>query len=70
VVVFDRTFLDALTAAEIAEEVVRTLVSSVGLVLAIPATTALGAALVQSGRSASLRSAGGLSADSPETGSR
>lgn len=70
VVVFDRTFLDALTAAEIAEEVVRTLVSSVGLVLAIPATTALGAALVQSGRSATHRPAGGLSVDSHGNKSR
>lgn len=58
VVVFDRTFLDALTAGEIAEEVVRTLVSSVGLVLAIPATTALGAALVRSGRPAPTSSPG------------
>lgn len=58
VVVFDRTFVDALTAGEIAEEVVRTLVSSVGLVLAIPATTALGAALVRSGRPAPAGSPG------------
>lgn len=42
----DRTFLDFLTASEIAEEIVRTLVSSIGLVLAIPLTTLLGVALV------------------------
>ncbi len=45
---YDRGLLDTLTAAEIAEEVVRTLVSSVGLVLAIPLTTAIGAAVVRS----------------------
>jgi uncharacterized membrane protein len=42
----DRSRLDTLSAAEIAEEVVRTLVSSVGLVLAIPVTTAIGALVV------------------------
>jgi uncharacterized membrane protein len=42
----DRTLLDSLTSGEIAEEVVRTLVGSIGLVLAIPLTTAIAAALV------------------------
>ncbi|MDU0349495.1 YibE/F family protein [Actinomyces sp. MRS3W] len=41
----DRSFTDTLLSGEIAEEVVRTLVSSVGLVLAIPATTAIAASL-------------------------
>ncbi|WP_420809302.1 YibE/F family protein [Actinomyces procaprae] len=41
----DRSFTDTLLSGEIAEEVVRTLVSSIGLVLAIPATTAIAAAL-------------------------
>jgi uncharacterized membrane protein len=41
----DRTLLDTLTSGEIAEEVVRTLVGSIGLVLAIPLTTAIAAAL-------------------------
>lgn len=44
---YDRAFLDTLMAGELAEEVVRTLVSSIGLVLAIPATTAIAAALVR-----------------------
>ena len=35
----------ALLSGEIAEEIVRTLISSIGLVLAIPATTAIAAAL-------------------------
>ncbi|VTR78842.1 YibE/F family protein [Cellulomonas hominis] len=42
----DRTLLDSLSSGEIAEEVVRTLVGSIGLVLAIPLTTAVAAALV------------------------
>lgn len=42
----DRTLLDSLTSGEIAEEVVRTLVGSIGLVLAIPLTTAVAVALV------------------------
>ncbi|RRD23452.1 YibE/F family protein [Actinomyces bowdenii] len=41
----DRPVVGTLLSGEIAEEIVRTLVSSVGLVLAIPATTAIAAAL-------------------------
>lgn len=41
----DRSVVDTLLSGEIAEEIVRTLVSSIGLVLAIPATTAIAAAL-------------------------
>lgn len=44
--IYDRTLLEFLMAGEIVEEVVRTLVSSIGLVLAIPATTAIAALLV------------------------
>ena len=47
VMLYDRSLGATLTAGEIAEEVVRTLVSSIGLVLAIPATTALAAVLVR-----------------------
>ncbi|MCK6209416.1 YibE/F family protein [Georgenia sp. EYE_87] len=46
----DRAALDTLMAGEIAEEVVRTLVSSIGLVLAIPVTTGIAAALVRTSR--------------------
>lgn len=46
---YDRAFLDWITAGEIAEEVVRTLVSSIGLVLAIPMTTAVAAWVVSVG---------------------
>lgn len=41
----DRPVTDTVLSGEIAEEVVRTLVSSIGLVLAIPATTAIAALL-------------------------
>ncbi|WNB85852.1 YibE/F family protein [Cellulomonas sp. ATA003] len=44
----DRSILDSLTSGDIAEEVARTLVGSIGLVLAIPVTTAIGAWVVRS----------------------
>lgn len=47
VMMFDRSLADTLTTSEIAEEIVRTLVASIGLVIAIPATTALAALLVK-----------------------
>jgi uncharacterized membrane protein len=43
---FDRPLLDLVGTEEIAEEVVRSLVSSIGLVLAVPITTALAALIV------------------------
>lgn len=45
--VYDRPLLDLLSTEQLAEEVVRTLVTSIGLVLAVPVTTGL-AALVAS----------------------
>ncbi len=42
----NRPLLGTLTAGEIAEEIVRTLVSSIGLIVAIPLTTAIAVALV------------------------
>ncbi len=44
---WDRAPVDTVMSGDIVEEVVRTLVSSIGLVLAIPITTAIAAALVQ-----------------------
>ncbi|WP_427016904.1 YibE/F family protein [Pseudarthrobacter sp. P1] len=44
---YDRPLLDALTGVELAEEVVRILVGSIGLVLAIPVTTAVAVAVVK-----------------------
>jgi uncharacterized membrane protein len=46
----DRTLLGSLGSGELAEEVARTLVGSVGLVLAIPLTTLVAALVVASGR--------------------
>ena len=43
VAMYDAPLLQTLTAGDIAEEVVRTLVGSVGLVLAVPLTTVVGA---------------------------
>jgi uncharacterized membrane protein len=44
---YERSFRTAITSDEIAEEVVRTLVGSIGLVLAIPITTAVAVAVVK-----------------------
>ncbi|MDK1360285.1 YibE/F family protein [Arthrobacter sp. zg-Y1219] len=44
---YDRPFLDSITSGELAEEVIRTLVGSVGLVLAIPVTTAVAVLVVK-----------------------
>ncbi|GAB4069013.1 hypothetical protein GCM10028777_29790 [Angustibacter speluncae] len=63
--VYDRPFGQTVTSAEIAEEVVRTLVGSIGLVLAIPLTTAVAALLVLSARR--LRPADRVAEDEPET---
>jgi uncharacterized membrane protein len=38
---YDRPILDLLSTEAIAEEIVRTLASGIGLVLAVPATTAI-----------------------------
>ena len=44
---YDRPLGEALTSAEMSEEVIRTLVGSVGLVLAIPVTTVLAVLVVK-----------------------
>ncbi len=41
ITIYQRPFMTALTSDEVAEEIVRTLVGSIGLVLAIPVTTAV-----------------------------
>ncbi len=40
--IYDRSILDLRSTEQLAEEIVRTLVTSIGLVLAVPVTTALG----------------------------
>ncbi|MDQ4502791.1 YibE/F family protein [Sinomonas sp. ASV322] len=47
VTLYDRPLLETLTSFELAEEVVRTLVASIGLVLAVPMTTAIAVAVVK-----------------------
>lgn len=47
VMLYERPFLDTLTSAELAEEVVRTLIGSIGLVLAIPLTTLVAVLVVK-----------------------
>ncbi|MDQ6751841.1 MAG: YibE/F family protein [Actinomycetota bacterium] len=44
---YDRSLLDTLTSGQLAGEVIRTLVGSIGLVLAIPITTALAVLVVK-----------------------
>ncbi|GAB2771132.1 YibE/F family protein [Nocardioides salsibiostraticola] len=48
---FDRPLLDLIATEEIAEEIVRSLVSSIGLVLAVPLTTVIAALTVPGPRS-------------------
>ncbi|MGX1161732.1 YibE/F-like protein [Arthrobacter sp. SLBN-100] len=47
VMLYDRPLADTLTSAELSEEVIRTLVGSVGLVLAIPVTTLIAVLVVK-----------------------
>jgi uncharacterized membrane protein len=47
VMLYDQPVLDALTSGQLAEEVVRTLAGSIGLVLAVPVTTALAVLVVK-----------------------
>ena len=49
-VLYDRPVLDLLSTESIAEEIVRTLASGIGLVLAVPATTAIAAITVRGPR--------------------
>jgi uncharacterized membrane protein len=47
VLLYDRPLLDALTTGQLAEEVIRTLAGSIGLVLAVPVTTAVAVLVVK-----------------------
>lgn len=49
---YDRTLMDSLTGPDLVEEVVRTLVGSIGLVLAVPITTAIAVLVVKSSQKA------------------
>ncbi|MDR7081398.1 putative membrane protein [Arthrobacter ginsengisoli] len=65
VMLYERPLGDALTSAELSEEVIRTLVGSVGLVLAIPVTTLIAVLVVKATglKAAGTRPAGMGSAD-------
>lgn len=59
VMLYDRPLADTLTSAELSEEVIRTLVGSIGLVLAIPVTTLIAVLVV---KATGVRSAAGAAA--------
>ena len=50
IAVYDRPLLQVLQTEQFSDEIVRTLVGSIGLVLAVPLTTAVGVAVVRAGR--------------------
>jgi hypothetical protein len=65
VMLYDRPLADTLTSAELSEEVIRTLVGSIGLVLAIPVTTLIAVLVVKATGSPAgeLQGAGSRQAD-------
>ncbi|RAX46280.1 YibE/F family protein [Arthrobacter sp. AQ5-05] len=63
---YDRPLVDTLTTGQMAEEVIRILVGSIGLVLAIPVTTAIAVAVVKAVGSGT-NAAGNASAPSGQT---
>ncbi|WP_445154859.1 YibE/F family protein [Arthrobacter sp. Hor0625] len=69
VMLYERPLGDALTSAELSEEVIRTLVGSVGLVLAIPVTTLIAVLVVKATglRGAALPAGDGGSGWVPDT---
>jgi uncharacterized membrane protein len=50
IAVYDRPLLQVLQTEQFSDEIIRTLVGSIGLVLAVPLTTAIGVAVVRAGR--------------------
>ena len=70
VMLYERPIGDALTSAELSEEVIRTLVGSVGLVLAIPVTTLIAVLVVKATglKGAGLKDSGDLVPGGLESG--
>ena len=66
VMLYDRPLAEALTSAELSEEVIRTLVGSIGLVLAIPVTTLIAVLVVKATGIKRLAAAGGASVSPDE----
>jgi hypothetical protein len=52
IAIYDRPLFQVLQTEQFAGEVIRTLIGSIGLVLAVPLTTAVGVAVVRASRSA------------------
>src|SRR5215210_3904194 len=50
--IYDRPLLQVIQSEQFADEIIRTLIGSIGLVLAVPLTTAVGVAVVRASRSA------------------
>lgn len=67
VMLYERPLGDALTSAELSEEVIRTLVGSVGLVLAIPVTTLIAVLVV---KATGIKALGGAAGTGRGTGGR
>ncbi|MCP8998862.1 YibE/F family protein [Pseudarthrobacter sp. RMG13] len=67
VMLYDRPLGDTLTSAELSEEVIRTLVGSIGLVLAIPVTTLIAVLVV---KATGIRTAGQSAIGVPDQGRR
>ena len=69
IAVYDRPLLQVLQTEQFSDEIVRTLVGSIGLVLAVPLTTAIGVAVVRAGRvqPAGVGAAAGAGAGGAET---
>jgi uncharacterized membrane protein len=65
VMLYERPLGDALTSAELSEEVIRTLVGSVGLVLAIPVTTLIAVLVV---KATGIKALGGAAGTARSTG--
>ncbi len=63
VMLYDRPLAEALTSAELSEEVIRTLAGSIGLVLAIPVTTFIAVLVV---KATGLKRANGPSRVAPD----
>lgn len=66
VMLYERPLGDALTSAELSEEVIRTLVGSVGLVLAIPVTTLIAVLVV---KATGIKALGGVAGGRRNAGS-
>ena len=70
--IYDRPLLQVVQTEQFSQEIIRTLVGSIGLVLAVPLTTAVGVAVVRASRSgsASGQPRTGTSSAPPRSGTR